>query len=79
MVSGNKALGIVGEDLMVRVGATRCEEALALPHAREVDFNGRPMRGSVYVAPEGSAEDAELEAWYERGWDFAESLPAQHR
>ena len=54
MVNGNMAFGIVGEDLMVRVGPERYDEALSRPFAREMDFNGRPMRGFVYVEPEGS-------------------------
>lgn len=75
MCDGNMALGIVGSDLMVRVGPDAYEGALREPHAREMDFNGRPMRGMVYVAPDGVAEDDALGAWLARGIDFARSLP----
>ena len=75
MVNGNMAFGIVGEDLMVRVGPERYDEALGRPFAREMDFNGRPMRGFVYVEPEGMTEESELLAWLELGYDFAESMP----
>ena len=48
-------IGIVKNDLMVRVGPDRHEEALAKAHVRPMDFAGRPMRGYVYVAPRGAA------------------------
>ena len=35
---------------MVRVGPERYAAALAQPHAREIDFTGRPMTGMVMVA-----------------------------
>ena len=54
MVSGHMAVGIVGEELMVRVGAEGYERALGRVHAREMDFTGRAMKGFVLVAPAGS-------------------------
>lgn len=75
MRDGNMCLGIVGADLMVRVGPDAYQAALTEPHAREMDFNGRPMRGMVYVAPDGVTEDDALAQWLARGTDFARSLP----
>jgi hypothetical protein len=75
LLDGNMAVGITGEDLMVRVGPDAWADALAQPHAREMDFTGRSMKGLVYVAPDGVAEDEELAAWIGRGIDFAGSLP----
>ena len=49
--------------------------ALSQPHAREMDFTGRSMRGMVFVAEEGLSDDEELDAWLERGARFAGSLP----
>ena len=77
MVGGNMACGVIRDDLMVRVGQDAHEEAIARPHARPMDFVGRPMRGMVYVAPAGVAEDAELARWVEAGAAFAASLPAK--
>jgi len=75
MTNGNMCFGIVGSELMVRVGADSYDEALALPHAREMDFTGRSMRGMVYVAEDGIAEDDDLAEWLRRGLDYAVSLP----
>ncbi len=75
MVGGNMACGIVGEDLMVRVGPEAHAAALAEPHVRPMDFSGRPMRGYVYVGPDGLGTDADLDRWVERGVVFAQTLP----
>ncbi len=75
LVGGNMCCGIVGEELMVRVGPDAYEAALAEPHAREMDFTGRAMRGMVYVAVDGIAEDEDLARWVSLGTKFAGSLP----
>lgn len=77
MVCGNMLVGVTRDDLMVRVGAAAHEDSLARPHARPMDFTGRPMKGMVYVGPEGYASDANLRAWVERGLSFARTLPAK--
>ncbi len=40
---------------MLRVGSDAYEVALARPHAREMDFTGRSLKGMVYVAVDGVA------------------------
>ena len=75
MVSNNMALGILGDELMVRVGAEAWAQALGEPGVQEMDFTGRSMRGFVVVGAELLEVDARLEAWVERGVSFAESLP----
>jgi TfoX/Sxy family transcriptional regulator of competence genes len=75
LVRGNMCCGIVGDTLMVRVGPDAYDDALARPHAREMDFTGRALRGMVYVAPEGVRAKRSLDAWVRRGSDFATSLP----
>ncbi len=77
MVGGNMAVGVTGSDLMVRPGPDNFEAALALPHARPMDFTGRPMKGFVYVESSGIATDPALAEWVERGAGFARSLPAK--
>ncbi len=75
MIGGNMCCGVTGDELMVRVGGQTYEDALDLPHAREMDFTGRPLKGFVYVASEGFAAEADLNAWVARGIAFAKSLP----
>ena len=75
LLSGNMAVGVSRNDLMVRVGKEHGDEALELPHARPFDMTGRPMKAWVLVAPEGVRTDEELASWVERGVAFARSLP----
>lgn len=75
MVRGHMTVGIIGDELMVRVGPDGHEDALALPHARPMDFTGRPMTGFVYVAPEGFAGATAMSGWVQRGLAFTGSLP----
>jgi len=77
LVGGNMACGVIGEELMVRVGPDAYEDSLAQPHAREMDFTGRALRGMVYVSAEGAEEDADLSTWVGRGAGFAASLPVK--
>jgi TfoX/Sxy family transcriptional regulator of competence genes len=75
MIAGNMACGVIGDDLMVRLGAEDAEKALAEPHVRPMDFTGKPMKTTIYVDAEGAADDDALAAWVEAGADFAASLP----
>lgn len=75
MLAGNMAVGVIGEDLMVRLDPADAERALKEPHTRPMDFTGRPMKKMVYVDPVGTEADEDLAAWVEAGADFAASLP----
>ena len=77
LLHGNMCCGIVGDELMVRLGPDAYADALSLPHAREMDFTGKPLRGMVYVATDGFDADEDLRAWIGRGVDFAGSLPVK--
>lgn len=72
---GNMCCGVVNNDLVVRVGPERYEEALVRPHARLMDFTGRPLKGFVFVNPSGSRTDKALATWVKEAIDFAHSLP----
>jgi TfoX/Sxy family transcriptional regulator of competence genes len=77
LCGGNMACGIVGEELMVRVGPDGWLDALEQPHTREMDFTGRSMKGMVYIGVDGFAEDADLARWVEQGTAYARSLEAK--
>ena len=74
LLEGNMAVGLTGDELMVRVGRDDSDDALARPHTRPFDMTGRPMKGWILVAQEGLQDDDELRAWVRRGLDFAGSL-----
>jgi TfoX/Sxy family transcriptional regulator of competence genes len=77
MDRGNMVCGVVGEELMVRVGPEGYEDALARAHARPMDFTGRALKGMVYVGTEGFECDEDLDAWVARGTGFTKTLPAK--
>lgn len=79
MVSGSMGCGITKTAFMVRVGPEHYQEALAQPHARPMDFTGRPLTGMVYVDPAGYRTDVALAKWVARGVDFAAGPPAKKR
>ncbi|MFF4571201.1 TfoX/Sxy family protein [Streptomyces sp. NPDC001410] len=53
---GNRAVGVSGDGLTVRVCPEATEEAPARPGTRIFDMTGRPMRGWVAVAGPAVAE-----------------------
>lgn len=69
MLKGKMFCGIVKNDLMVRVGKLH-QEALAKPHARPMDFTGKPMAGFIFVSPAGAKSEKSLESWIKMGVDF---------
>ena len=74
-INGNMACGVIGFDLMLRLGEEGADSALEQPHVRPMDFTGRPMASMVYVAAAGVATRDALETWVGRGVAFAASLP----
>jgi hypothetical protein len=75
LLNGNMAVGVHGEDLIVRLDPAQTEEALAEEHVRVFDMTGRPMKGWVLVGPGATESEEGLGSWVTRGVDFAESLP----
>jgi TfoX/Sxy family transcriptional regulator of competence genes len=73
--NGNMVVGIVREDLMVRIGAPNYERALARPHTRPMEFTGRPMKGMLFVDVAGTRTDAQLEKWVGDAMSFVATLP----
>ena len=70
MIGGNMAVGVLGDELIVRLEPGDAERALAEPDARPFDATGRPMKGFVVVA---AGDD--LARWVDDGADYAASLP----
>ena len=75
MLAGNMCCGVIGEDLMVRLGPDEGPKALGEEGVRPMDFTGRPIKTAVYVSPEVTADDARLAGWVEAGAAYASSLP----
>ncbi len=70
MVDGKMCVGISKDDLMARIAPEAYESALLKKGCREMDFTGRPMKGFVFISPEGTVLDKELEYWLQLALDF---------
>ncbi len=75
MVDGNLCVGVMGDEVIARVGPDAKAGALAEAGTRPFDFTGRPMKGWVMVAPEAVAEDDDLGRWVDRCLAFVRTLP----
>jgi len=74
MLHGKMCCGVVGNELVVRVGREGYDEALGQPHVRQMDFTGRPLKGFVFISPGGYETDEELAKWVKQATKFVSSL-----
>lgn len=78
MLNGNMMCGPVKSgNMMLRVGKELEAEARAKPFTREMDFTGKPMKGFIFVEPEGFETDQQLYAWIAFTTKFVGALPAK--
>ena len=76
MVRGHMCCGILGNDLMLRIG-DRYEAALTRPYVRPMDFTGRPMRGMIFVDSAGIKTRSSLKSWIDKATAHARSLTSK--
>jgi TfoX/Sxy family transcriptional regulator of competence genes len=74
-VRGTMAVGVTGDELMVRIDPAAVEAAVAEPGARQMDMRGRPMKGFLAVAAANVKASRSLQRWVDRGVTYASSLP----
>jgi TfoX N-terminal domain len=79
MIEGNMCCGIMGEDLLVRVGPAANDSALADPAARPFDMGRSASPGFILVGPGGTGTEAELSTWVGRALAFATTLPPKKK
>jgi hypothetical protein len=77
LLGGNMAVGVHGEDLIVRVEPAQTQALLRELGAKPFDLGpgGRSPAGWLLVAPPGYRTDAALRTWVGRGTACASSLP----
>jgi len=75
MLNGNMAVGVYGDDLLVRTDPGQQDLLLPEPGTRPFDMAGRPMKGWIVVAASMCSEDEDLRRWVSRGVAYASSLP----
>ncbi len=70
MVDGKMCVGVEKDRLMVRLDPAVEAGALARPGCKPMDFTGRPMKGYVFVHPEGCETAALLRHWLDLALEF---------
>ena len=76
MVNEKMCVGVdkdkkAGEDrLMARIGQDEYLAALKEKGSREMDFTGTPMKGFVFIGPDGFDRDDDLEYWLKMAVKF---------
>jgi TfoX/Sxy family transcriptional regulator of competence genes len=66
MVEDKMCVGIVKDQVMARVGPDAQPSALEKPNVTPMEFTGRPMKGYIYVTPEGVDREQDLEYWVDQ-------------
>lgn len=75
LVDGKMCCGVIGKDLVLRLGEEGTVRALGRAHTREMDFTGRSLKTMVYVAPGGYRRETDLRRWVGRAIEYVRSLP----
>ncbi len=70
MVNDKMCVGVVNEDLMLRIDHDWYDEAITLNGCRPMDMQGKIMKGFVFVAATAIDADEDLEFWVQRALDF---------
>ena len=56
--------------LMARIGETVSEKVMERTGCHPMDFTGRPMKGYVFITPDGFDSDVDLAYWIQLCIDF---------
>ena len=79
MVNNKMCVGILNDELMARIDPEIYESALERKGSREMDFTGRPMKGFVFIGPEGTKSKKDLEYWLNLALDFNKQAKASKK
>jgi TfoX/Sxy family transcriptional regulator of competence genes len=66
LVDDKMCVGIIKDNLMVRIDQADQENFLQEEGCRIMDFTKRPMKGYLYISPEGIDMDEDLDKWVKR-------------
>jgi len=70
LVDEKMCLGVIKDDLMVRLDPETQDEVIQEKGCRIMDFTNRPMKGYLYVDPSGIDMDDDLDKWVKRCLKF---------
>lgn len=71
LYKGKMTIGIIKDELIVRVIGNKMENILKNPYVRPMDFTNRPMKEFVFVSKHGFDNQETLLKWIELGLEHA--------
>jgi len=78
LVNGKVACGVIGNELLARVGPAQHDQAMKRKGAKPFSLGGRPpSRGWILVQSTGLKTPADLTRWVKLGMAFAKTLPSK--
>ena len=79
MVNGKMCVGIIKDELMVRLDPTMHEKALEKKGCHEMDMMKRKIRGFVLVSPSGLKQQKDFDYWIGVALDFNKEAKASKK
>ncbi len=73
LYKGKMTIGVVKNDLAVRVIASKIDQELANSNVRPMDFTKRPMKEFIFVNENGCSTESKLLYYIELGLEHAKS------
>lgn len=70
MVNDKMCVGVIKDEMMARIDPDVYDEALEKKGCRPMDFTKKPMKGWVFISPEGIDKVRDLEYWIGLALDF---------
>lgn len=70
MVNDKMCVGVVKDEVMVRINPDIYEEALTKKGCSEMNFTGRPMKGYIFLNEDATDLDEDLHKWLQIALDF---------
>ncbi|PCJ83715.1 MAG: hypothetical protein COA57_10700 [Flavobacteriales bacterium] len=71
LYKGKMSIGIIKDELAVRVVSKKFNEVLKQPNVKPMMFTGKPMKNFVYVEPNGFETEEQLTYWVNLGLEHA--------
>ena len=63
MLNGKMSVGVIKDEMICRIDPNLYETVLEKRGCREMDFTGRPLKGFVFISPEGTRGEEDLVYW----------------
>ena len=70
MVNDKMCIGILQDDLMLRIDPNIYETVLEKRGCREMNFTGRPMKGFIFVSEDGYKSKKDFDYWINLALDY---------